>query len=152
MREYPIVDLTPGLVAGVQVELPGVAQRHCEGYFVWQANTLTATAKTRKMTGGILKAYPYQPVFTQMETHQDVEMFYFLQGIALMPFADVKDGQVDLDSIQIVRVYAGTQLLIVAGKAHFVAVAEGETPVLAVVQSPPMPAPRVNLPEPIAGI
>jgi quercetin dioxygenase-like cupin family protein len=65
-------------------------------------------------------------------------MFYFVSGVALMLFVDIKDGQVDLDTAQIVRVQPGTQLVIEAGKGHFVAVAESEAPVEMIVVSPKM--------------
>jgi hypothetical protein len=76
----------------------------------------------------------------------------YASGTAIMPFADVKDDKVDMDTLQIVRIPTGTQITISANKAHFVAVAEGDTPYSAVVVAPVMDAPRTALPEMIMGI
>jgi oxalate decarboxylase/phosphoglucose isomerase-like protein (cupin superfamily) len=82
-----------------------------------------------------LEAWRHTPVFTEVETHCDSEMFYFLFGVALMLFADLKDGQVDLETVQIVRIQPGAQIIIAAGKAHFVPAAADSPPVVAVVVS-----------------
>jgi hypothetical protein len=68
-----------------------------------------------------------------------------------MLFVDVKDGQADLDTAQIVRVRPGTQLVLTAGKGHFIAVAESEEPVKMIVVSPKMDAPRIGLAEVVEG-
>ena len=67
-----------------------------------------------------------EPQFQEFEYHKDKEFFYFVQGTALMPFANFdSEGKVNEASIQIVRIPEGTQLIIDAGKLHFVPVAEG---------------------------
>jgi oxalate decarboxylase/phosphoglucose isomerase-like protein (cupin superfamily) len=69
-----------------------------------------------------------------------------------MLFMNIKDGQPDPETAQVVRIRAGTQLVIPAGKAHFVPVAEGDEPVEIIVVAPKMDAPRMPLPFEIVGI
>jgi hypothetical protein len=152
MKKIVIQDLTPGLVKGVAVQLPPVRPAYRETYFEWTPSSLTAQFKSMEVSGGVLRAWRHTPVFQEIETHVDAEMFYFVSGVALMLFVDVKDGQVDSDTAQIVRVRPGTQLVIAAGKGHFVAVAESEVPVEMIVVSPQMDAPRIQLPEAVEGV
>jgi mannose-6-phosphate isomerase-like protein (cupin superfamily) len=146
-----IQDLTPGLVKGVAVQLPSDQPGYQETYFEWTPSSLTTQFQSTEVSGGVLRAWRHTPVFTEVETHVDAEMFYFLSGVALMLFADLKDGQADLETVQIVRIQPGTQIIIAAGKAHFVPVAVDATPVVAVVVSPQMGAPRVALAEAVEG-
>jgi hypothetical protein len=152
MKQILIEDLKPELVSGIAIGLPGSAATAREGYFEWTASSLTAEFKTGRVSGGILKAWKHEPIFDEVETHIDAETFYFLRGSALMLFADVSGGRPDMDSVQIVRIRPGTQLVIQAGKAHFPAVAEGDEPVEAVVVSPRMEAPRMRLTESVLGV
>jgi mannose-6-phosphate isomerase-like protein (cupin superfamily) len=152
MRKIQIQDLQPGLVKGVEVLLPETAPAYEETYFRWAASPLVAQFQKKEVSGGILEAWRHTPVFTEVETHCDSEMFYFLSGEALMLFADLKEGQADLETTQIVRIQPGTQIIIAAGKAHFVPVAADSTPVAAVVVSPKMGAPRVGLAEVVEGV
>ncbi len=151
MKEIRIQDLTPGLVPGVSVAMPG-DEAYKEAYFEWTAAPLVTTFKTRDISGGTLKAWKNTPLFSQIETHIDAEMFYFLGGTAIMLFADLKNGKPDMGSIRIVRIRAGTRIIIPEGKAHFVPVAEDDTPVSVVVVAPKMDAPRIPLPEPVLGV
>jgi mannose-6-phosphate isomerase-like protein (cupin superfamily) len=152
MKKVVIQDLRPGLVKGVAVQLPPVQPGYRETYFEWTPSSLTAQFKNAGVSGGVLRAWKHTPVFREIETHVDAEMFYFSSGVALMLFIDVKeDGQTDLDTAEIVRVRPGTQLVIAAGKGHFVAVAESDEPVEMIVVSPKMDAPRTSLPETVAG-
>jgi hypothetical protein len=152
VKKIVIQDLTPGLVEGVSVKLPPAQPGYRETYFEWTPSALTARFKSPEVSGGVLRAWRHTPTFREIETHVDAEMFYFVSGVALMLFVDVKDGQVDSDTAQIVRVRPGTQLVIAAGKGHFVAVAESEGPVEMVVVSPKMDAPRMGLGEGVEGI
>jgi mannose-6-phosphate isomerase-like protein (cupin superfamily) len=152
IMKIAIQDLTPGLVKGVEVQLPSSQPGYRETYFEWTPSSLVAQFKKSEVSGGILEAWRHTSVFTEVETHCDSEMFYFVSGVALMLFADLKDGQVDLETAQIVRIQPGTQIIIVAGKAHFVPVAADSTPVVAVVVSPQMGAPRVLLAEAVEGV
>jgi oxalate decarboxylase/phosphoglucose isomerase-like protein (cupin superfamily) len=69
----------------------------------------------------------------------------------MMLFIDVHAQGPDLESAQIVRIQPGTQIIILKGKGHFVAVAEGDAPVEMIVVAPKMEAPRIKLPVPIEG-
>ena len=151
MREVRIQDLVPGLVPGVSVAMPG-DEPYKETYFEWLAAPLTAAFKTREISGGNLKSWKSVPLFAQVETHADAELFYFLSGTAIMIFADLVKGQPDMGSIKVVRIGAGTRIIIPAGKAHFVPVAEGDAPVEVVVVAPKMDAPRVPLQEQVLGV
>jgi mannose-6-phosphate isomerase-like protein (cupin superfamily) len=152
MKSIKISDLQPGTVPGVEVLPPGVAVPYRETYFEWTASSLTAKFEKSEVSGGILQAWHHTPAFQEVETHCDQEMFYFISGVALMLFIDVKDGQANLDTAQIVRIQPGTQIIIAAGKAHFVPVAEDSRPVAAVVVSPKMDAPRIALAETVIGV
>jgi mannose-6-phosphate isomerase-like protein (cupin superfamily) len=151
VKKIVIQDLKPGLVEGVAVQLPSVQPGYRETYFEWTPSALTAQFKSTEVSGGVLRAWKHTPVFREIETHVDAEMFYFISGVALMLFIDVKDGETDLDTAEIVRVRPGTQLVIAAGKGHFVAMAESDEPVEMIVVSPKMDAPRTGLPEIVEG-
>lgn len=152
MRQYKIEDIAPGLIRGVDVQIPDTAEVYRENWFEWSATSLRSNMKTTVLAGGVLHIWKHTPVFTELEYHQDNEMFYFIQGTAILPFADIKDGKIDRESVQIVRVPAGTQIVIHPNKAHFVAVAQDDTPVKIIVTSPVMEAPRLSLQEPVEGI
>jgi oxalate decarboxylase/phosphoglucose isomerase-like protein (cupin superfamily) len=152
LKNVKITDLKPGVVKGVEVLMPLEAAAYQETYFEWTASPLTVKFQKKEVSGGILQAWHHTPVFTEVETHCDQEMFYFMAGVALMLFVEVQDGQADLATAQVVRIQPGTQIIIAAGKAHFVPVAEGSEPVSAVVVSPKMDAPRIVLAETVAGV
>lgn len=152
MRKIKIEDLDHGLIEGVDVHLPDADETYCENYFEWTATSLTAKMATSLISGGVLRAWHHTPVFYEMETHADTEMFYFVSGVALMLFIDVLDGRPAMETAQIVRIKAGTQISISPGKGHFVAVAENSEPICAVVVAPKMDAPRMTLPEPVTGV
>jgi mannose-6-phosphate isomerase-like protein (cupin superfamily) len=151
MKKIRIQDLKPRLVPGLSVVLPG-DKPYRESYFEWKAAPLTAIFKTRDIGGGTLKSWKSAPCFSEIETHTDAEMFHFLQGTAIMLFADMKNGEPDQKSLQIVRIHAGTQIIIPEGKGHFVPVAEDDTPLSVVVVAPVMEAPRRALQEPVLGV
>jgi oxalate decarboxylase/phosphoglucose isomerase-like protein (cupin superfamily) len=152
MKKIKIQDLKQGMVAGIEIQLPFEADTYREDYFEWTASSLTAGFRTKEISGGILQAWHHVPVFREVETHVDAEMFYFIKGTAIMLFADMTDGEPDMDSVQILRILPGSQILVPAGKGHFVAVAEDSEPVYAVIVSPKMDAPRKPLPEPVQGV
>ncbi len=151
MKKITIRDLAPGLVPGISVALPG-DEPYKEAYFEWLASPLTTSFAASEVGGGTLKSWKSVPLFSQVETHIDAELFFFLSGTAIMIFADLAKGQPDMASIRIVRIQPGSRILIPAGKAHFVPVAEGDTPVSIVVVAPKMDAPRVALPEQVLGV
>jgi len=151
MKKIQIQDLKPGLVTGVEVQLPSKTDTYKETYFEWTATQLISKFNSNEISGGVLKAWHHVPVFTEIETHVDTEMFYYISGVALMIFVDVIDGKADIATAQIVRIQPDTQITVQAGKGHFVAVAEGSEPIYAVVVSPKMDAPRLALPEAVEG-
>ena len=152
MKQVSIQDLKPGLVKGVTVALPQEFLPNQDHYYEWNAAPLTAQFLQSVVTGGILKSWRHEPVFTLAEVHADDEMFYFLSGTALMLFVDYKDGIPDSETAQIVRIQAGTQLIIEKGKGHYVAVAQDNEMVQAIVVAPPMDAPKTELSESVRGI
>ncbi len=152
MREHKIIDIAPGVIKGVEVQMSGTAEAYRENWFEWTETSLRSNMKVNTLAGGVLNAWKHTPVFTELEYHQDNEMFYFVQGTAIMPFADINDGEIDMDSVQLVRIPAGTQIVILSNKAHFVPVAQDDTPVRIIVASPVMGAPRLSPKEPVEGI
>ncbi|WP_053239661.1 hypothetical protein [Pleomorphomonas koreensis] len=152
MRKVRITDIADTAIKGVTVVTERDFDPYKEDYFVWKATPLVASFHSSEVSGGVLRAWKHTPVFSELETHDDDEGFFFVSGTALMAFADVTDGTVDEDTLQIVRIQPDTQLNIAAGKAHFVPVAEGDVPVTAVVFSPKMDAPRMSLSQPVEGI
>jgi mannose-6-phosphate isomerase-like protein (cupin superfamily) len=153
MKQVPIKNLKPGLVKGVEVYLPSEqAEVYKETYFSWFASPLVAKMNSSNISGGLLKTWHHTPTFTEVETHIEPEMFYFISGTALMLFIDLVEGIPDMDTVQIVRVQSGTQLIISAGKAHFVPVAESNEPVSIIVVSPKVDAPRTSLSTPVEAL
>ena len=152
MKEIKIQDLKPGLVNGVEVYSPTASDVYKETYFEWTASPLITKMKDSKISGGVLKVWHHVPIFMEVESHTESEMFYFISGVALMLFVDLKDEQPEMDTAQIVRIQPGTQLIIPAGKAHFVPVAELSEPVSIIVVSPKVDAPRVSLPVKVLGV
>ncbi len=150
--KIPILDLEPGLVNGIDVQMPDAVTPYRDTHFEWYGSELESKFHTTEISGGILKTWHHVPVFKEIETHVDAEMFYFLSGVAIMLFMDVESDQPTVDSVQIVRIKPGTQIIIPAGKGHFVAVAETDEPVEMVVVAPKMEAPRIVLPRPVEGI
>ena len=150
--KIPILDLAPGLVNGISVQRPDVVTPYRDTYFEWKVSLLTSKFRTTEISGGTLKTWHHVPVFREIETHIDAEMFYFISGVAIMLFMDVDGDQPTMDSAQIVRIQPGTQIIIPEGKGHFVAVAEGDEPVEMIVVAPKMEAPRIALPTPVEGV
>ena len=146
-----IKDIKPGLIKGVDISFCKEKNVYKEKYFAWEPSDLLLSAKTNEISGGILKSWHHTPEFTELEYHCDDEMFYFISGIAIMLFIDINDGKPDMDSAQVVRIPAGTQIVLKANKGHFVAVAEDSETSVAIVVSPKMDAPRIALPEIIIG-
>ena len=150
--KIPIENLSTDVVRGITVQMPDSEVTEKESYYEWYQSSLVTSFKTMETSGGILKAWPHVPGFQEIETHIDAEMFYFLSGVALMPFMDIQDGVPLMDTAQIVRIYAGSQIIISAGKGHYVPVAEGDEPIIVVVVAPQMGDIKMALPEPIEGV
>lgn len=147
-----ITNMKDTKINGVAVYVPENASPYKETFFEWAESPLTASFKTSDISGGVITSWHHDYSFGVVEYHVDQEMFYFTKGTAIMLFADLKDGSVDMASVQMVRIIAGTQLIIDAGKAHFVAIADTDEPMNAIVVAPKMDAPRVALPEIIHGV
>jgi hypothetical protein len=152
MQKIKIQDLSPKLVPGIEVQMPAAVVPDRENYFEWTVSSLVAKMHTNEVSGGVLRAWRHAPVFREIETHIDAEMFYFVSGVALLLFIDVKDGQPDPETAKLVRVQPGTQIVISAGKGHFVPVADGDETLEVIVVAPKMEAPRMPLPVVIEGI
>lgn len=89
--------------------------------------------------------------FDRIETHSVPEVAYFLTGTAIMPFAQMRDGKVDLSTMHIVRIPAGTQITIGPGVPHYVPMAaDGET-VHAMYVHPACEAPKAPIGEMVWG-
>ncbi len=93
-----------------------------------------------------------EPVFDRLETHQASECAFFCTGEAIMPFATMRDGKLDVESICLARIPAGTQVEIDAGVPHYIAVAATDTDVNVVFVHPEIDAPRIFLDEAVEGI
>lgn len=146
-----ITDIAETAIEGVTV-YHNTETPYAEDYFEWAHSPLTAPFSASDISGGILTCWHHTFTFHELEYHEDQEMFYFMQGTAVMVFADQEQGTVVPDSIQMVKIPAGTQLIIQKGKAHFVPAALDSTPVKIVVVSPNMEAPRLSLKEPVTGV
>lgn len=148
--EVTIQELAEAKVAGLSWHSIDDCTPWNETYFRWTAMPLSVDFAQNNITCGMLTGWHHTPVFDVLEYHADKELFYFISGTALLLLCDIKNGVPDLKTAQMVRVPAGTELSIDAGKGHFVAVAEGER-YDAIVIAPAQEAPRVALPEQIIG-
>lgn len=150
--DITITNIAETPIAGVRVSMPQDYEkgRYCEDFFTWTGMPLVSSFNTGDIMMGVLQGWHHTPNFDKIEYHADKESFYFMQGTALMLFVDIKDGKADLATSQIVRIPAGTELEIAAGKGHFVAVAEGDH-FSALVTSPVQDAPRLPLPQMVCG-
>ena len=152
MHKVAIKNLIPGLVNGIQVQMPGAGDIEKELYFEWAPSSLITQFNTNSISGGLLQCSKSEPIFKEIESHIDAEMFYFVSGTAIMLFVDIKDEKPLLDTVQIVRIQSGTQLIIPSGKGHFVPVPEGTDPIEIIVVAPKMGDIKTKLPEPVMGI
>lgn len=150
--DVKIQEIEHGLISNVKVMLPEDASPYKERFFEWVESDLKATFKTCEISGGVLQSWHHTPEFSEIEYHIDKEIFYFVSGTAIMLFMDIFDSKPIMDSAQIVKISAGTQILINEGKGHFVAVANDSEPVHAIVVAPKMDAPRIKLSESVMGV
>lgn len=144
-----IIDSREAKVSGVRFCHMKECHTHREGYFTCTPLGLHSMFQSGDdVVCGVLEGWHHVPCFTILETHRDTETFVYTDGVALMPFCDIVDGKPDYSTAQIVRIEAGTQVEVAAGKAHFVAVAEGDH-FRTLVYCPDQPADRICLTEPI---
>lgn len=147
----PIRDIREMKIAGVEVQSYPVENEYIETYFKWVPYHLQAAFAKNETIVGYLKGWHHAPVFTEVETHTDNEVFYFVHGACLMLFCDLEQGTPVMESMQLARIEPGTQIIVHAGKGHFVPVAV-EDSFDAVVYAPDQQAPRVQLPEVVEGV
>ena len=152
MRSVPVQNLAPGLVNGVQVQMPCTGEIEKELYFEWTPSSLITQFNTNSISGGLLRSSKHEPVFNEIESHIDAEMFYFISGTAIMLFIDIEDEKPLMDTAQIVCIQPGTQLIIMAGKGHFVPVPKGDGSIEIIVVAPKMGDIKMKLSEPIEGL
>lgn len=146
MSALKIKNIAEVRIFGVTVTMPDSHPIHRGGHFHWTPSPEAAAFASGEVAGGFLKAWPHDPEFTELESHEDAETFFFVRGTALMLFGDIAaNGAVDPLGLQLVRIPPHTSLIIDRGKGHTVAVAEGDEPVEAVVFSPRMAANKVRL-------
>ena len=150
--EIKITDIAVTPITGVRFSIPQEYQKnlYSEDYFTWSGMPIVSEFKTKNIMMGILEGWHHTPNFDKIEYHEDRESFYFISGVALMYFVDIRDGKPVMETSQIVRIPAGVELEIEAGKGHFVAVAESDR-FSALVTSPVQEAPRIKLPEIVCG-
>ncbi len=137
-------------IDGVKISHLEVCDTYKEDFFEWTALPLVSEFKNSNIMAGVLQGWHHTPDFSQIEYHEDKELFYFYEGTALMLFIDIENGKPVMETAQIVRIPAGTELEINQGKGHFVAVAENDK-FSAMVISPAQDAPRLPLFEKIHG-
>lgn len=149
MQKIKVIDFDPQVVGGVDVQMPDAGIMEKEQYFEWEPSSLIIKFKTPLISGGILRSFKHDFTFKEVETHIDAELFFFRSGIAIMPFIDIIDGKLLMGSAQIVRILPGTQIIIPAGKGHFVPLPEGEKSLEIIVVAPKMGDITTELPEAI---
>lgn len=145
-----IQDAKTAAVRGVRFSRKDDCAVYREDYFACTPLPLITQLQNTRVVCGVLEGWHHTPIFRILETHQDAETFYYFEGVALMPFCDMVNGKPDLKTAQVIRIEAGTQVEVAGGKAHFVAVAEGDR-FRTVVYCPQQSADRVTLEEAIEG-
>lgn len=148
--EICIKDLKDVVVNGVRFSFKESHGIYKESFFEWTGFPLVSNFKTNNIMTGLLQGWHHTPEFDSIEYHEDKELFYFFEGTALMIFVDINNGVPVMETVQIVRIPAGTELEITQGKGHFVPVAEDEK-FSAIVVSPVQDAPRLRLVEKVIG-
>ena len=147
-----ICDSRSASIPGVRFGYIADCDVHRESYFTITPLGLHSTFQSAdNVVCGMLEGWHHVPEFHVLETHKDVETFVYTDGVALMPFCDIVDGKPDLSTAQIVRIEAGTQVEVAAGKGHFVAVAEGDH-FRTLVYCPDQAAEWIALTEAIEGV
>ena len=84
MRKVRITDIADTAIKGVTVVTERDFDPYKEDYFVWKATPLVAHFQSSEVSGGVLRAWKHTPVFSELETHDDDEGFFFVAGTALM--------------------------------------------------------------------
>lgn len=138
-----VEDIRENSVPGVTVHLPNKIPSFSEIYFEWYPSSITADFHSNRINVGMICSWHHKLEFDQVEYHSDKEIFYFVSGVGIMLFADIVDGKVDMTTVQLERIFPGTELVVDAFKGHFVPVAQNDEPVRIIVVEPEMSAPRI---------
>lgn len=116
-----ILDIFKTEISGVRVrkaEDGGLLQKE---YFEWKSFPLETEFKQEQIISGLLKGWHRTIAFREVEYHKDAENFFFFQGECIMIFCDkTLSNEIDMESIQLVRIPAGTQVEVAAEKCHYV--------------------------------
>lgn len=142
-----IQDIRQAALNSVTVQLPDAVPAEQVGHYKWFPSSITVPFSTTQISGGIVYAYPHAIEFDKVEYHEDYELYSFYQGSAAMILCDIVDGKPVSESIQLIRIEAGTQLLLHPYKGHYVPIALGEEAVRFNVVSPKMAAHYAKLEE-----
>ncbi|MDR1541884.1 MAG: hypothetical protein LBU32_28675 [Clostridiales bacterium] len=146
-----VQDLVPGVVDGLDMHIPGSGVPVREKWYEWVPVAIEAQFQTCAVSGGVLKGWKHAPVFTDLEFYPDKRLVFVVMGCGIFPFADVKDGVVDMESVQLIRAKRGSKFVVPAYKASFAPVAENELEVICVIASARMEPKRIVLAEEIEG-
>lgn len=134
-----------------EVELPGVqAVRVDRSEYLFETNFWVCPfpADLSEMSkADWVRIHRREPVFDRMEVHEAPECAFFCSGEAIMPFGQMKDGKLDPESLCLLRIPEGTQVMIGANVPHYIAVAATDEIVNAVYVHHPVDAPRIFLEE-----
>lgn len=131
----------------VTVQLPNSVPAQQVAHYRWFPSSITIPFSTTEISGGMVYAYPHSMEFETVEYHEDYELYCIYEGSAVMILCDIKDGKPIQKSIQLIRIEAGTQLLLHPRTGHSVPIALGENAVRFMVVSPKMAAHIVPLDE-----
>ena len=105
-----IQDLKDVTINGVKTLCTKSLRSYKETFFEQTAFSMVVDFKSTKIACGLLKGWHHTPTFNEIEYHEDAELFYFLESPALMLFVDIKAGKAVMESAQIFRIFAGTEL------------------------------------------
>ncbi|MBQ7246996.1 MAG: hypothetical protein IJS22_02765 [Lachnospiraceae bacterium] len=152
MRKAPVINWFEADIPGVRfADRKAPKEIIREDYFECRPMPISTQMGESEIVCGILEGWHHTPIFRTWETHRYAETFYYFEGTALMPFIGFKDGKPDPDLAVIVRIPAGIQVEVLAGVAHYVAVAENDH-FACIVYSPDQPSDKFTTDEAVSGI
>ena len=80
-----IQDLKDVTINGVKTLCTKSLGSYKETFFEWTAFPMAVDFKSTRIACGLLEGWHHTPTFNEIEYHEDAELFYFLEGPALMP-------------------------------------------------------------------
>ena len=136
--KLPIHNINEMKISGVSIQLNPQENEYKERYFQWTPYNLKTSFNGQEIISGRLIGWHHAPVFTEVETHGSDEMFFFTHGECIMIFCDLKNGIPALETVQLARIPAGTQVRLTPGESiticpylyHDFTVEPGSGPVL----------------------